>query len=237
MYMRSILLAAALAAADAFSPAPSFAPSLRTPTAGAHRTAMAMETDRRSAVRVLVGGAAAAFVGGAVAPSLGDLKADAPHSEWERWSLVPAASAYRETKEELLQQAAAIDKAFVSMGGFLDTLALVMDEDEIQTSYYQVQQSLSSGAVSGLRMTCFHLYRNHVTDPQQYKEAEVKYKELIKSMEGLNKLALAASRKQLKQEELPGVKTKLEAALEKLRAYVKVVEKADAKVAMAGAAK
>jgi len=194
---------------------------------------MAMETDRRSAVRVLVGGAAAAFVGGAVAPSLGDLKTDVPQHKWERWSLVPAASAYRETKEELLQQAAAIDKAFVAMGGFLDEIAKETDEKEVQTSYYQIQQSLSSGAVSGLRMTCFHLYRNHVTDPKQYKEAEVKYKELIASMEGLNKVALKAARKQLKEEELTGVRVSLDAALEKLRAYVKVVERADAKVALA----
>lgn len=93
-------------------------------------------------------------------------------------------------------------QAFTAMGGFLIEVEKDTDAENQQKSYYEIQRSLSSGAVSSLRSCCFKLYRSHVTDPKQFKEAEAQYKVVIKALEKFSVYALKASRNEIKGDEL-----------------------------------
>lgn len=114
---------------------------------------------------------------------------------------VAPAFAARQTKQELLVQAAAIQKEVAGMVAGFELAEAdweTKDKLEAQREYNVLQTVLRGGQLSQLRGTCFHLYRDHIVDSQKFKEAEKQYKEMLKTVETLNVLVLKASRAELK---------------------------------------
>jgi hypothetical protein len=118
-------------------------------------------------------------------------------------TVLPIAPAFaiRQTKQELMVQAAAIQKEVKGMVAGFELAEAdweTKDKIEAQKEYNVLQTVLRGGQLSQLRGTCFHLYRDHIVDSQKFKEAEKQYKEMLKTVEKLNVLVLKASRAELK---------------------------------------
>jgi hypothetical protein len=114
---------------------------------------------------------------------------------------VAPALAVKQTKQELLVQAAAIQKEVAGMVAGFELAEAdweTKDKLEAQREYNVLQTVLRGGQLSQLRGTCFHLYRDHIVDSKKFKEAEKQYKDMLKTVETLNILVLKASRAELK---------------------------------------
>ena len=114
---------------------------------------------------------------------------------------VAPALAVKQTKQELLVQAAAIQREVSGMVAGFELAEAdweTKDKLEAQREYNVLQTVLRGGQLSQLRGTCFHLYRDHIVDSKKFKEAEKQYKDMLKTVEALNILVLKASRAELK---------------------------------------
>jgi len=143
---------------------------------------------------------------------------------------VAPALAVRQSKEELMTQAKVIQKEVKQL-----TDGAVMaeadwetkDRLEAQREYNALQSILKGGQLSQLRGTCFHLYRDHIVNAAQYKQAEKAYKDMLVRVEKLNLLLLKASRDELKSfEEIKAIQPALKSFSEQLDVFVGVVETA-----------
>mgnify|MGYP006876831799 FL=1 len=189
---------------------------------------------RREALRAIGTGAAA--LAGFMLPTaqpeaLPDLDAQVPHHLWERWALRPpavyaAAPTKRgETKEELVALAKTISVTLKSMNEPMEFAASDWDtkREDAQKTFYLLQRSLSSGSLSQVRKTCFHLYREHVVDAKLYKEAEASYKVMTKALDKLNSDLLKASRGELEAKDLKRIPPELITTQESLDAFIKLL--------------
>lgn len=141
------------------------------------------------------------------------------------WSSFPeSVSAYSETKEELLSAANYIVKSLSEIDVPLQSAesTWALNRTVSQRTYDEVHRAFSSGALSGLRSTCFNLYRNHVVDAQKFKDAEAAYKEVIRSIERVNTSVLQASRDELKEDAIRGIRGQLGDSVAKLRSFIAV---------------
>ncbi|EKX39775.1 hypothetical protein GUITHDRAFT_154285 [Guillardia theta CCMP2712] len=120
--------------------------------------------------------------------------------------LNPAASfadAAKESKEQLVGQVKLASQQMKELAEAAQVVESNWESNKVeaQKGYNSLQGSLRVSALGGIRSSCFHLYRDHVVDPAKFKNAEVKYKEIVKDLEKLNNLLLKASRDELKKEE------------------------------------
>jgi len=169
---------------------------------------------RRDALRFLGTGAAA--MSGLVLPGV-------QQTGWEAFA-EDRRTGSGETKAELLALAKDAAVTLKSMNDPVEVAAgaYIVSKEDAQKTFYLLQRSLSSGSVSLVRKTCFHLYREHVVDAKLYKDAEESYKVMTRALDKLNSDLIKASRGEFQEKDLSRILPELVAVQQSLDAYIKL---------------